>query len=67
MKQVAQPTLKINNLSQCPMQNPGEIATMKKQCRNKTPLHRPERFGDVVQFDIFYGSGTAIGGYRYTL
>ena len=32
-----------------------------------TPLQRLERFGDVVYFDIFYGSGTAIDGYRYAL
>ena len=67
MKQVAQPTLKINYLSQDPMQDPGEMATMPKQRRNKTPLQRTDWFGDVVHFDIVYGSGRAIGGYRYAL
>ena len=66
MKQAAQPALKINDLSRDPMWDPGEN-TMPKQCRNKTPLQRPERFGDVLHFDILYGSGTAIGGYRYAL
>ena len=49
------------------MRDLGEMATMPKQRRNTTTLQRPERFGDVVQFDIVYSSGKAIGGYRYTL
>ena len=67
MKQVAQPTLKINDLGQYPMRDPGEMSNMTKQRRNTTPLQWPERFGDVVHFDIVYSSGTAIGGYRYDL
>ena len=67
MRQVAQPTLKINDLCQDPMRDPGEMSTMPKQLRNITPLQRPEQFGDFFHFDIFYGSGTAIGGYRYAL
>ena len=67
MKQVAQPTLKINDLGQYPMRDPGEMSNMTKQRRNTTPLQWPERFGDVVHFDIVYSSGTAIGGYIYTL
>ena len=67
IKQVAQPTLKINDLGQYSMRDLGEMATMPKQLRNITPLQRPEQFGDVVHFDIFYGSGTAISGYRYAL
>ena len=42
MKQVSQPTLKINDLSQDLMQDPGEMATMKKQLCNTTPLQFPE-------------------------
>ena len=64
MKQVAQPTLKINDLFRDLMWDPGEMTTMPKQCRNITPLQWTERFGDVVHFVIVYGSGTAIGGYR---
>ena len=64
MKQVAQATLKINDPGQDPMRDPGEMATMPKQCRNTAPLQRPERFVDVVHFDIVYSSGKAIGGYR---
>ena len=67
VKQVAQPTVKINDLGRDPMRYPGDMATMPKQRRNTTPLQRPERFGDVVHFDILYGSGTSIGGYRYAL
>ena len=67
MKQVAQPTLKINDLGRDPMWDPGKMATMPKQCRNTTPLQPPKRFGDIFHFDIVYGSGTAIGGYRYAL
>ena len=67
MNQVSQPTLKVNDLCQYPMQDPVEIATMPKNCRKTTPLQRPELFGDVFHFDIVYGSGTAIGGYRYSL
>ena len=67
MKQVSQPTLKINYLVRDPMWDPGEMATMPKQRRNTTLLQRPDLFGDVVQFDIVYGSRTAIGGYRYAL
>ena len=40
---------------------------MTKQHHNTTPPQRPERFGEVVHFDIDYGSGTAIGGYHYAL
>ena len=67
MKQISQPTLKINDLGQDPMQDLGEMDTIPKQRRNTTPLQRPERFGDVVHFDIFYGSGADISGYRYAL
>ena len=67
MKQVTRPTFKINDLGRYPMQDPGEMATMLKQHRYTTPLQQPELFGDVVHFDIVYGSGTAIGGYRYAL
>ena len=49
------------------MRDPGEMTAMPKQRRNTTPLQRPERFGDVVYFDIVYGSVTDIGGYRYAL
>ena len=58
---------KINDLVQDPMRDPFKMATMPKKHRNITPLQRPDRFGDVVYCDIVYGSGTAIGGYRYTL
>ena len=67
MKQFAQPTLKINDFGQDPMQDPGEMSTMPKKRRKTTPLQQPERFGDVVHFDILYGYRTAIGGYQYTL
>ena len=67
MKQVAQPTLKINDLFRDLMWDPGEMTTMPKQCHNITPLQRTERFGDLVQFDIVYGYGKSIGGYRYAL
>ena len=49
------------------MQDPGEMATMPKQRRDKMHLQRPDRFGDVVHFDIVYGSGKAIGSYRCAL
>ena len=49
------------------MRDPFKMATMPKKHRNITSLQRPDRFGDVVYCDIVYGSGTAIGGYRYTL
>ena len=58
---------KINDIGRDPMRDPSDMATIPKQCRNKTPLQRPEQFGDVVHFDIVYGSGSAIGGYRYSL
>ena len=67
MNQVAQPTLKINDLGQYPMQDPGKIATVPKKGCNTTTLQRPERCEDAVQFDIVYGYGTEIGGYRYAL
>ena len=49
------------------MRDPSDMATMPEQRRNTTPLQRPDRFGDVVHIDIFYGSRVAIEGYRYTL
>ena len=49
------------------MRDPSDMATMPEQRRNTTPLQRPDRFGDVVHFDNVYGSGIAIGGYRYAL
>ena len=67
MKHVAQPTLKIIDLSRDPMWDLGDMATMMKQRRNTTPLQRPERFVDVFHFDNVYGSWTSIGGYRYAL
>ena len=67
MKQFAQPTLKINGLGWDLMRYPGDMATMPKKRRNITPLQRPDQSGDVVHFDIVYNSGTAIGGYHYSL
>ena len=67
MKQFSQPTLKINDLGRDPMRDLGEMATMPKQRRNTTPLQLPERFGDIIHFDIVYGSGKASGVYRYAL
>ena len=67
MNQVAQPTLKINDISRDPMQDLSKMATMPKKLRNTTPLQRLEQFEDVFHFDIVYGSRTAIGGYRYAL
>ena len=67
MKQVAQHNLKTNDLGQYLMRDPGEMATMPKKLRNTITLQRPERFGDVFHFDIVYGYGTDIGGYRYSL
>ena len=67
LKQVAQPTLKINDLGRDPMRDPVEMITMPKKRRNTTPLQSPEQFGDIVYFGIVYGSGTSIGGYRYSL
>ena len=67
MNQVAQPTLKINDLGRDLMRYPGDMSTMPKKCRNKIPLQRPDRFGDVIHFDIVYGSRTSIGGYHYVL
>eukprot|EP00957_Ditylum_brightwellii_P176208 13417498-Ditylum_brightwellii.AAC.1 len=43
------------------------MATMPKRNRNTTLLQKPTTFGEVVHFDIVYGAGTSIGGYRYTL
>eukprot|EP00957_Ditylum_brightwellii_P016299 1225853-Ditylum_brightwellii.AAC.1 len=43
------------------------MATLPKSKRNTDPITKPEKFGDVVHFDIVYSSGTAIGGYRYAL
>ena len=38
MKQVSQPTLKINDLGQYSMQDPGEMSTIPKQChKNNAP------------------------------
>ena len=49
------------------MQDPGDMATIPEKCRNTKPLKLPDRFGEVLHLDIIYGSGTAIGGYRYSL
>eukprot|EP00957_Ditylum_brightwellii_P007921 599857-Ditylum_brightwellii.AAC.1 len=43
------------------------MATMPKSNRNTNPIAKPSTFGEVFHFDIVYGSGTAIGGYRYAL
>ena len=44
-----------------------EMDTMPKKRCNTMPLQRIERFGDVVYFDIVYGSGTSIDGNLYSL
>ena len=57
----------MNDLGLDPMRYPGDMATMPKKRRNKTPLQRTDKFGDVVHFGIVYRYWTSIGGYRYTL
>eukprot|EP00957_Ditylum_brightwellii_P062101 4713278-Ditylum_brightwellii.AAC.1 len=43
------------------------MATISKSKCNTSPIAKPSNFGDVVHFDIVYGTGTAIRGYRYAL
>ena len=49
------------------MRDPVKMATMPLKSCNTTPLQWSERFGDVIKFDIVYGSGTAIGVYCYSM
>eukprot|EP00957_Ditylum_brightwellii_P010722 812645-Ditylum_brightwellii.AAC.1 len=67
MKNVAQGTLQIHDLGRDPVQDPGEMATLPKAMRSTPPLKKPARFGEVFHFDIVYGTGMAIGGYRCVL
>eukprot|EP00957_Ditylum_brightwellii_P208397 15357231-Ditylum_brightwellii.AAC.1 len=67
MTRVGQNTLHVKDLGTDMVRDPGELATLPKSKRNTNPITKPEKFGDVVHFDIVYGLGTAIGGYRYAL
>mmetsp|Transcript_21148 Transcript_21148/g.26890 ORF Transcript_21148/g.26890 Transcript_21148/m.26890 type:complete len:438 (+) Transcript_21148:1038-2351(+) len=67
MTRVSQNTLHVKDLGTYMVRDPGELATLPKSKRNTNPITKPEKFGDVVHFDIVYGLGTAIGGYRYAL
>eukprot|EP00957_Ditylum_brightwellii_P029789 2253212-Ditylum_brightwellii.AAC.1 len=67
MQTVAQPTLCITDIGKDPVRNPGEMATLPKSDCNTSPIPCPKHFGDIFHYNIVYGAGTAIGGYRYTL
>eukprot|EP00957_Ditylum_brightwellii_P041433 3137316-Ditylum_brightwellii.AAC.1 len=43
------------------------MATLPKSNCNTSPIPRPKHFGDIFHYNIVYGAGTTIGGYRYTL
>eukprot|EP00957_Ditylum_brightwellii_P199145 15180369-Ditylum_brightwellii.AAC.1 len=43
------------------------MATLPKSDRNTSPFPCPKHFGNIFHYNIVYGAGTAIGGYRYTL
>eukprot|EP00957_Ditylum_brightwellii_P140591 10710722-Ditylum_brightwellii.AAC.1 len=43
------------------------MATLPKSDRNTSPIPRPKHFGNIFHYNIVYGTGTAIGGYCYTL
>eukprot|EP00957_Ditylum_brightwellii_P004578 347976-Ditylum_brightwellii.AAC.1 len=43
------------------------MATLPKSNSNKSPVQKPQEFGEVFHYDIVHGAGTAIGGYRYVL
>jgi len=46
----------------------GEVATLDKPPGNTTPLSFPAGLGgDIVHMNIIFGSGTALGGYIYTI
>ena len=66
-KHLAQPNISFPNLGRDPVRDHGEVATLPKRRRNKTPRDPPALFGDVFHYDIVYGASTAIGGYRYAL
>ena len=40
---------------------------MNKKDRNKTPVPRPNHFGETFHYDIGHGGCTAIGGVKYAL
>ena len=66
-KNLSQPNISLPNLGCNPVRDYGEVATLPKRRRNKTPGDLPALFGDVLHYDIVYGANTVIGGYRYAL
>jgi hypothetical protein len=45
----------------------GGTATLRKKCRNTSPVPRPLAFGDVFHVDIVFGPEVSIGNIHYGL
>ena len=65
---VSNGTVQVNDLGKEPSLNLGQVATLPKRNRNtaKSSVEDLE-VGDVIHYDIGHGTGSAIGGIRYTL
>jgi len=64
---LTQDSILVRDTGRDPILSCSETATLPKKTRNKTPVPRPSRFGEVFQYDIRYGNGCAIGGIHYVL
>ena len=67
IKTLTKDSILVRDTGRDPIASRGETATLPKKNRNKIPVPRPARFGDVIHYDIGYGNGRAIGGIHYVL
>ncbi len=67
MSTLYQDTVKIDSLPQDAVLDAGGTATLRKKCRNTSPVPRPLAFGDVFHVDIVFGPEVSIGNIHYGL
>lgn len=62
-----QDTVTIDSLPADACLDQGDLASIRRKCRNTTPVPRPSKFGDFVHVDIIFGPDIAIGNIHYGL
>jgi deoxyuridine 5'-triphosphate nucleotidohydrolase len=60
-------TVQVQNMPRVAHLDPGEVASITSNRRNKVPSLRPKSYGEVWHMDIGYGPEQSIGGIKYTL
>jgi hypothetical protein len=67
LKDLYQPTIKLDNLPPDAVLDPGDVSTMPKVPQNTDPVARPLQFADVMHMDIVFGPEIALGNIHYGL